>query len=349
MTQKFSEEVADGVVISVKPKEGTIVDSGSRVALVVSKGPPPVTVPNLIDMPRGKAESTLRTPGPARERRRGRLQPAQPGHQPGPVPRHRDPQGQHGHDPHHLTYPVSPGHRDQSAIRTPAHPVFADFSRSARPFGAHLTDDRDRRPPRPVRRRAAGGAAGHRGHHPARPARRRRGHLVRHADVQGRRREGHRRDRARRVHEPQQPVPLQRPRAERARGRPRPRTRAPRARSTSTATARSRRPCSSGSCKVRIAEINAGYPKKSGESREFYDNGFLKASGKVKDGELHGAVALVPPRRDDPAVRVLPRGRADRRVGHVRHARSSPTRSRASTDQGPIRPRACAARSPTYP
>ncbi len=63
VTQKFSEEVADGDVISVKPKAGTIVDSGSRVALVVSKGPPPVTVPNLIDMPRGKAESTLRRLG----------------------------------------------------------------------------------------------------------------------------------------------------------------------------------------------------------------------------------------------------------------------------------------------
>ncbi len=60
VTQKFSEQVADGVVISVKPKAGTIVDSGSRVALVVSKGPPPVTVPNLIDMPRDKAVSTLR-------------------------------------------------------------------------------------------------------------------------------------------------------------------------------------------------------------------------------------------------------------------------------------------------
>ncbi len=40
--------------------------------------------------------------------------------------------------------------------------------------------------------------------------------------------------------------------------------------------------------RVRIAEINAGYPKKSGESREFYDNGFLKASGKVRDGSMHG-------------------------------------------------------------
>ena len=63
VTQKFSEEVADGVVISVKPKEGAIVDSGTRVALVVSKGPPPVTVPNLIDMPRQKAITTLQRLG----------------------------------------------------------------------------------------------------------------------------------------------------------------------------------------------------------------------------------------------------------------------------------------------
>jgi serine/threonine-protein kinase len=63
VTQKFSEDVPDGVVISVKPKEGTIVDSGTRVAMVVSKGPPPVTVPNLIDMPRDKAVSTLRNLG----------------------------------------------------------------------------------------------------------------------------------------------------------------------------------------------------------------------------------------------------------------------------------------------
>ena len=63
VTQRFSEEVKDGVVISVKPKAGTIVDSGSRVDVVVSKGPPPVTVPNLIDMPRAKAVTTLRNLG----------------------------------------------------------------------------------------------------------------------------------------------------------------------------------------------------------------------------------------------------------------------------------------------
>ena len=63
VTQRFSEEVADGRVISVKPKAGTIVDSGSRVDVVVSKGPPPVTVPNLIDMPRARAVTTLRNLG----------------------------------------------------------------------------------------------------------------------------------------------------------------------------------------------------------------------------------------------------------------------------------------------
>lgn len=61
--QKFSEKVKDGSVISVRPAEGTVIDSGSTVNLVVSKGPPPVTVPNLVDMPRDKAVATLRNLG----------------------------------------------------------------------------------------------------------------------------------------------------------------------------------------------------------------------------------------------------------------------------------------------
>ncbi len=63
VTEKFSNSVPDGVVIAVKPKEGAIVDSGSRVSLVVSKGPPPVEVPNLIDMDKQKAISTLESLG----------------------------------------------------------------------------------------------------------------------------------------------------------------------------------------------------------------------------------------------------------------------------------------------
>jgi serine/threonine-protein kinase len=61
--QRFSDTVKDGLVISVRPAAGTVVDSGSTVTLVVSKGPPPVEVPNLIDMPRDRAVTTLRNLG----------------------------------------------------------------------------------------------------------------------------------------------------------------------------------------------------------------------------------------------------------------------------------------------
>lgn len=41
--------------------------------------------------------------------------------------------------------------------------------------------------------------------------------------------------------------------------------------------------------RARIEEINDGYPKASGVTKEFYDNGFLKHRGRMKDGEMHGA------------------------------------------------------------
>ncbi|MFM1844782.1 MAG: hypothetical protein RI917_100 [Actinomycetota bacterium] len=41
--------------------------------------------------------------------------------------------------------------------------------------------------------------------------------------------------------------------------------------------------------KARIELINASYPKSSGEFMEFYDNGFLKAKGRYREGEMHGA------------------------------------------------------------
>jgi beta-lactam-binding protein with PASTA domain len=63
VTEKFSDTIANHVVIAVKPKAGTVVDSGSKVTLVVSKGPPPVTMPNLIDMNKNKAVTTLRNLG----------------------------------------------------------------------------------------------------------------------------------------------------------------------------------------------------------------------------------------------------------------------------------------------
>lgn len=39
---------------------------------------------------------------------------------------------------------------------------------------------------------------------------------------------------------------------------------------------------------TRIKLINASYPKASGEFMEFYDNGFLKAKGKYREGQMHG-------------------------------------------------------------
>ena len=40
--------------------------------------------------------------------------------------------------------------------------------------------------------------------------------------------------------------------------------------------------------KSRISQINAIYPKKTGEFLEFYGNGVLKASGKIKNDVMHG-------------------------------------------------------------
>ena len=41
--------------------------------------------------------------------------------------------------------------------------------------------------------------------------------------------------------------------------------------------------------RYRIVEINESFPKKSGEFKEYYATGRLKAEGTVKKGELHGA------------------------------------------------------------
>lgn len=41
--------------------------------------------------------------------------------------------------------------------------------------------------------------------------------------------------------------------------------------------------------RVRIDEINADYPRKSGEFREYYDNGFAKSLGRMKGDAMTGA------------------------------------------------------------
>ena len=59
--------------------------------------------------------------------------------------------------------------------------------------------------------------------------------------------------------------------------------------------------------RARIDEINASYPKASGVTKEFYDNGFLKHRGRFKNGEMHGAWEFF--RRDGSPLRS---GRFDR-------------------------------------
>jgi serine/threonine-protein kinase len=63
ITKEFSDSVPDGRVISMKPKAASVVDAGSTVAIVVSKGPPPVQVPDLIDMRQKAAVEQLQRLG----------------------------------------------------------------------------------------------------------------------------------------------------------------------------------------------------------------------------------------------------------------------------------------------
>lgn len=62
-TEEFSTEYAEGLVVSSTPGKGERVPVGSTVALVVSKGPPPVEMPYLIDMKRDDAVYTLQQLG----------------------------------------------------------------------------------------------------------------------------------------------------------------------------------------------------------------------------------------------------------------------------------------------
>jgi eukaryotic-like serine/threonine-protein kinase len=48
-TEKYDDDVAEGTIISVSPKPGTVVRPGAAVHLAVSKGPAPVTVPDVRD------------------------------------------------------------------------------------------------------------------------------------------------------------------------------------------------------------------------------------------------------------------------------------------------------------
>lgn len=58
-SEENSMKIAKGDVISSSPKSGEVVPSGSTVQLVISKGPPLVVVPNLVDMSKESAISAL--------------------------------------------------------------------------------------------------------------------------------------------------------------------------------------------------------------------------------------------------------------------------------------------------
>ena len=63
VTRVYDEGIAKDVVISAKPKAGSTVDSGTSVTLTVSKGPPPVEVPALVDLRRKEAVAKLEALG----------------------------------------------------------------------------------------------------------------------------------------------------------------------------------------------------------------------------------------------------------------------------------------------
>lgn len=53
--------------------------------------------------------------------------------------------------------------------------------------------------------------------------------------------------------------------------------------------------------RMRIQEINDSFPNRSGVAKAFFDNGFTKSTGRVKDGQMHGAWAWF--RRDGTLMR----------------------------------------------
>jgi len=63
VTKTYSSTVLANVVMSATPHAGATVFRGSTVALVVSKGPPPVTVPGVRDLPVAQAVRELESRG----------------------------------------------------------------------------------------------------------------------------------------------------------------------------------------------------------------------------------------------------------------------------------------------
>jgi serine/threonine-protein kinase len=63
VTKAYNETVKEGLVIAVTPPADTVKKPGDTVALVISRGREPVTVPKLVGLTRAKAESRLEALG----------------------------------------------------------------------------------------------------------------------------------------------------------------------------------------------------------------------------------------------------------------------------------------------
>lgn len=63
VSEKYSEELAKGVVVSHDPEPGKMLRGGSTVDLVVSRGPAPVEVPNVVGMSPANAKAALEKAG----------------------------------------------------------------------------------------------------------------------------------------------------------------------------------------------------------------------------------------------------------------------------------------------
>lgn len=62
-TEEYNDGVAAGVAIGTAPVAGTQVRRGDPISLVISKGPPPVTVPSVRDMRSAEATAALQAAG----------------------------------------------------------------------------------------------------------------------------------------------------------------------------------------------------------------------------------------------------------------------------------------------
>ncbi|MDO4243063.1 MAG: Stk1 family PASTA domain-containing Ser/Thr kinase [Actinomyces sp.] len=63
VTQDYSQDVEEGLVISSDPEAGTVVNHSSAVAIVVSRGRQPATVPDVTGMSLADATTTLEAAG----------------------------------------------------------------------------------------------------------------------------------------------------------------------------------------------------------------------------------------------------------------------------------------------